>query len=63
MSLDQHLAHLIALLAPPYREAWREYVWHRAQELAKEPEFASLPRLLTAAMRFRADSTTTKAAQ
>jgi hypothetical protein len=51
MTLDQHLAHLVALMAEPYHEAWKHQVWHRAKELAaKEPELADLPRLLTEAM-------------
>ena len=51
MTLDDHLEHLVALLAPPYREAWREYVWQRAKDLSMEPGLAELPRLLTRAMR------------
>jgi hypothetical protein len=51
MTLDEHLAHLVALMAEPYHEGWRHQVWHRAKELAaKEPELADLPRLLTEAM-------------
>ena len=62
MTIEQHLAHLIALLAPPYREAWRAYAWDRAQKLASEqPELAELPRLLTDVMRAKAISTTTRA--
>ena len=58
MTIEQHLAHLIALLAPPYREAWRAYVWQRAKELSKQPELADLPRLLKEAMSSRDASTT-----
>ena len=58
MTLDQHLAHLIALLAPPYREAWRAYVWQRALELSEQPGLGNLPQMLTEAMSPRATSTT-----
>jgi hypothetical protein len=51
MTLDEHLAHLVALMEPTYHEGWRLYAWARAKELAaKEPELADLPRLLTEAM-------------
>jgi hypothetical protein len=51
VTIDEHLAHLVTLMAEPYHEAWRIYAWARAKELAaKEPELADLPRLLTEAM-------------
>jgi hypothetical protein len=50
MTLDQHLSHLTWLMAEPFTDAWKTYCWHRAKELAKRPEFAELPRLLTAAI-------------
>ena len=56
MSLDDHLAHFIALLAPPYRDAWRAYVWDRAQQLATEPGLGNLPQMLTEAIRPKASS-------
>lgn len=51
MTLQDHLTHLIALMAEPYHDAWKTYAWDRAKELAaKDPELADLPRLLTEAM-------------
>lgn len=50
MTLDQHLAHLL-LLTQEYPQAWRNHVWHRANELAQRPELADLPRLLTEALK------------
>jgi len=50
MTTDQHLAHLLWLLSPPFTEAWKVYAWARANEIAKDPEHAELPRLLTEAM-------------
>ena len=49
MDLDQHLQHLLWLMEE-HPEAWKQHCWHRAKELAKEPEFASLPRLLALAV-------------
>ncbi len=60
MTLDQHLSHLLWLMKDN-PEAWKAHCWHRAQELAKRPELADLPRLLTDAMRARAIDTTTGA--
>lgn len=46
--------------------AWSAHVKHRAKELAREPEFADLPRQVAAELerlRNRAMRTTTKAAE
>jgi len=59
MTLEQHLAHLLHLLEPPFTEAWRAHCWHRAKELAREPELADLPRLLAEAMQSKGTSTDT----
>ena len=58
MDLNAHLAHLVALLAPPHREAWKAYVWQRALELSEQPGLGNLPQMLTEAMRNKATSTT-----
>lgn len=50
MTLEQHIEHLLNLLSPPFTENWRPYAWSRAKELAKDPELAELPSLLTYAM-------------
>ena len=50
MTLEQHLAHLLHLMSE-HPEGWKQHVWHRAKELAKHPEFADLPRLLTEALK------------
>jgi hypothetical protein len=55
MTLEQHLAWLLHLMSE-YPEGWRHYVWSRAKELAKRPELADLPRLLTAALQSSAST-------
>jgi hypothetical protein len=47
MTRDEHLTHLVSLMAPPFREAWRQYCWRRAKELAKDPELADPPAQLS----------------
>lgn len=51
-SLQYELTHLCNLCAAPYRDAWRGYVWAKAQVLAShDPEtYAQLPALLTQAL-------------
>jgi len=53
MTVQEHLAHLVALMDPPFTQAWRAYCWHRAQDIAMDPEMAALPSLLTAEMQKR----------
>jgi hypothetical protein len=50
------LAHYVTLAAHP---AWRQYVWHRVQQMAREcPElYATLPADLTAAMKQQLETT------
>jgi hypothetical protein len=44
MTPDQHLAHLLVLLQPPFTSAWSAHVKRRAAELAAEdPACAHLP--------------------
>lgn len=57
MNLDQHLAHLLWLLSPPFSDAWKAYAWARAKELAADPKLASLPQMLTDAVRARGTAT------
>lgn len=57
MTIDQHLAHLLKLLDPPFTENWRAYAWNRAKELAQQPDLQELPALLESAMRSRATPT------
>lgn len=50
MNLQEHLSWLLYLLKPPFTEAWKQHCWHRAKELANDPELSDLPRLLAEAM-------------
>jgi hypothetical protein len=51
MTLDQHLAHLLTLMAPPFTANWKAYAWSRAKELAaSDAELSELPSLLAAAV-------------
>lgn len=57
MTIDQHLAHLLWLMSPPFADAWKAYAWARAKEIAADPEHAALPEMLAAAMRAKATAT------
>lgn len=49
MTPDQHLAHLKALIAPPYTNGWWECVKTQAEELAMaDGAYAGFPSLLHA---------------
>jgi hypothetical protein len=49
MTPEQHLAHLKALIAPPYTNGWWAYAKARAEELAMQDSAnASIPILLQA---------------
>lgn len=49
MTPEQHLAHLKALIAPPYTNGWWEYVKGLAEDLAMgDSAYASFPSLLRA---------------
>lgn len=49
MNFDQHLSHLLWLMAPPTTNGWWPYVKNRAEELAMEDStYASLPALVGA---------------
>lgn len=56
MTLSEHLNHLLWLMEPPWTEAFKGHCWHRAQEIARDPEMADLPSLLTAEMQKRSKS-------
>lgn len=56
MTLAEHLRHLLWLMEEPYVNGWKAQCWHRAQELASDPEMAELPSLLTAEMQKRSNS-------
>lgn len=58
-SLQQELTHLVALMAAPFRESWKQYAWAKANILAQHDPFtyAELPRLLQAAMKSTSTST------
>lgn len=58
MTLDEHLKWLLQLMSSPFEEGWKGHCWHRARELAKQPEYADLPRLLTEAMNARPSAST-----
>jgi hypothetical protein len=51
-SLQIELAHLIALMAPPFREHWKKYCWAKAQILEQHnpKDYAGLPAALAKAM-------------
>jgi len=55
MTLQDHLHHLLWLMEEPYTEAFKGHCWNRAQEIARDPEMASLPSLLTAEMQKRSN--------
>lgn len=49
MDINQHLAHLSSLMAPPYTYHWSGYVKERAEEIAaKDATCAELPALVHA---------------
>lgn len=56
MTIDQHLEHLLHLM-DEFPEGWKQHCWHRAKELAKQPDLTDLPMLLESAMRSRATPT------
>ena len=51
-ALQVELAHLIALMAPPFQANWSRYCWAKANVLAESnpQDYADLPRLLKEAM-------------
>lgn len=61
MTTSQHLAHLLWMLEPPFTASFKAWAWHRAQEIAQNPEHAELPALLKAAMLAKATATATTA--
>lgn len=63
-ALQTELAHLVALMAPPYRDAWRQYCWAKANVLAEgnPTEYGELPKLLAREMRSKDTSTPTTSA-
>lgn len=46
--LETELAHLVSLMAPPYREQWKAYCWAKANALAEScpADYAGLPAAL-----------------
>lgn len=50
MTTSEHLAQLLRMLAQPFTENYKAWAWDRAKEIAKDPEHAELPQMLTAAM-------------
>ena len=52
------LAHLVWLMADPYRQAWAPYCWAKALELSEQPGLGNLPQMLTEVMRNKATCTT-----
>ncbi len=57
--LQWHLGFYLSILRSPFRAGWRDEIWRRAKELAKEPALADLPRLLEAGLRELRQSTST----
>lgn len=67
-ALQVELAHLVALMAPPFRANWDRYCWAKANVLAESnpKDYGDLPRLLKEAMQpsaARATPTTTTASE
>lgn len=60
-SLETELAHLLALLEPPYAQGWRTYCEKKAEGLARKypQEYGALPDLLKAAMQGPGSSAST----
>lgn len=58
MTLQEHLKHLLWLMEEPFTEAFKAHCWHRAQDIAMDPEMAALPSLLTAEMQKRSKAST-----
>ncbi len=58
--LQLELQHLIALMAPPWRDYWAQYCWIKAKGLAQhDPDtYRDLPRLLTDAMQSASSAAT-----
>lgn len=63
MSLEQHLAHLLWLISPPFFQNFKEHAWTRAQELARSnPELSELPmRLKESVKRLESNNSPEKA--
>lgn len=59
MTTSEHLEHLLWMLLPPFTENYKAWAWDRAKEIAKDPEHADLPLLLTEAMSKPAKATPT----
>ena len=51
-NLEIELAHLVGLMAPPYREHWKAYTWAKAVYLSESnpKDYEKLPQLLKEAM-------------
>lgn len=51
-NLETELAHLVNLMAAPYRDNWKTYCWAKAVYLSESnaTEYGDLPRLLKDAM-------------
>lgn len=51
-NLETELAHLVNLMAAPYREHWKAYCWAKAVYLSEHnpTDYAELPARLKAAM-------------
>ena len=56
MTLQDHLDHLLWLMEEPFTEGFKSHCWDRAQKIARDPEMAALPSLLTAEMQKRSKS-------
>lgn len=58
--LQIELAHLVNLMAPPFRENFKAFCWDKALRLAETDaeEFAELPALLKAAMQSDSNGST-----
>lgn len=51
-NLETELAHLVNLMAAPYRDNWKTYCWAKAVYLSESnpTEYGDLPQLLKEAM-------------
>ena len=60
--LETELQHMLEMLAPPFFNAWKGEMWHKAKRLAREePEtFADLPMMLASSVQQQSSTSSEK---
>ena len=60
--LETELQHMLEMLAPPFFNAWKGEMWHKAKRLAREePEtFADLPTMLASSVQQQSSTSSEK---